>query len=201
METDHKAHIKNEAVEWIKAILIAGVLVALIRWFIFAPFVVDGPSMHPNFFTGERLIVNKLIYTLRHPKPGEVIVFLAPEGKDYIKRVIGVPGDTVKVQGDNVYINGKKIAEPYIQEAIDQAQKKGTTYNNRDFNYVNGKLEAVKVPEGSLFVMGDNRPNSRDSRFDDVGFVPYNKVIGRADFVFWPLDKIHFIKHAYEVGK
>src|SRR5690242_1260649 len=89
--------VKSEIGEWVKAIVIAGVLVFLIRTFVFMPFVVDGPSMHPNFVTGERLIVNKLIYTLRKPHRGEVIVFLAPEGKDYIKRVIGLAGDKIKV--------------------------------------------------------------------------------------------------------
>src|SRR5690348_14722599 len=84
---------KNEVWEWIKALVIAGVLVVVIRWFIFAPFIVDGPSMHPNFFTGERLIVNEIIYKIRKPKHGEVIVFHAPEGKDYIKRVIALPGE------------------------------------------------------------------------------------------------------------
>ena len=88
---------KSETWEWIKALVIAGVLVIIIRWFLFSPFIVDGDSMHPNFFTGERLIVNEIVYDIRAPKRGEVIVFHAPEGKDYIKRVIALPGETVKV--------------------------------------------------------------------------------------------------------
>ncbi|HEX7057668.1 MAG TPA: signal peptidase I [Bacilli bacterium] len=196
MDQEQNAHIKNEIVEWIKAILIAGVLVVVIRMFIFQPFVVDGPSMRPNFYTGERLIVNKLIYSIHPPRRGEVIVFLAPEGKDYIKRVIALPGETIKVDGDDVYINGKKIAEPYIADAIKEAHKTRPVYNfTRDFKYVNGKLQAVTVPKDHVFVMGDNRPDSKDSRYEDVGFVPYDKIIGRADFVFWPLKKIHLINH------
>lgn len=199
MEQDNKSNVKNEAVEWIKAILIAVVLVFGIRWFLFAPFIVDGPSMQPNFHTGERLIVNKILYDIREPKRGEVIVFVAPEGKDYIKRVIGLPGDTVKVEGDDVFINGEKLQEPYIKSEVDAAKKKGKTYNNRNFNYVNGKLEAVTVPKDQLFVMGDNRPNSKDSRFDDVGFVSYDKIIGRADFMFWPIKEIKLINQYHEV--
>lgn len=199
MEQENKSIIKSEAVEWIKAILIAAVLVFVIRWFLFAPFIVDGPSMQPNFHTGERLIVNKILYSFKAPQRGEVIVFLAPEGKDYIKRVIGVPGDTVKVVGDDVFVNGEKIQERYIQSAVNAAKKQGEIYNNRDFKFVNGSLEAVKVPKDKLFVMGDNRPNSKDSRFEDVGFVPYEKIIGRADIMFWPLKEIKLINQYHEV--
>lgn len=181
------APAKSETWEWIKALIIAGVLVIIIRWFLFSPFIVDGDSMHPNFFTGERLIVNKIVYDIRAPKRGEVIVFHAPEGKDYIKRVIALPGETVKVTGDKVYINGEELAQPFIQAAIDQAVKEGHPYNTLlDF-------PETKVPEGELFAMGDNRPNSKDSRTKSVGFVPYDKIVGRAEVIFWPVKKISFI--------
>ncbi|MGG1555046.1 MULTISPECIES: signal peptidase I [Paenibacillus] len=181
------AAAKNETWEWIKALIIAGVLVIIIRWLLFSPFIVDGDSMHPNFFTGERLIVNKILYDVRDPKRGEVIVFHAPEGKDYIKRVIALPGETVKVAGDKVYINGEELSEPYIQSAIDQAVKEGHPYNTlKDF-------PETKVPEGELFAMGDNRPNSKDSRTSSVGFVPFKKIVGRAEVIFWPLNKISWI--------
>ncbi|MBP1961133.1 signal peptidase I [Paenibacillus aceris] len=178
---------KSETWEWIKALVIAGVLVIIIRWFLFSPFIVDGDSMRPNFLTGERLIVNKIVYDIRAPKRGEVIVFHAPEGKDYIKRVIALPGETVKVTGDKVFINGQEIDQPFIKEAIEQANKEGHAYNTlSDF-------PETKVPDGELFAMGDNRPNSKDSRAKSVGFVPYNKVVGRAEVIFWPLNKISFI--------
>lgn len=178
---------KNEAWEWIKALAIAGVLVIVIRWFLFSPFIVDGDSMRPNFLTGERLIVNKLIYDIRAPKRGEVIVFHAPEGKDYIKRVIALPGETVKVDGDKVYINGQEIDQPYLKEAIAQAQKEGRLYNHLS------NFSEQKVPDNELFAMGDNRSNSKDSRDPSVGFVPFEKVVGRAEVIFWPLNKISFI--------
>lgn len=177
---------KSEAWEWIKALLIAGILVIVIRWLIFAPFIVDGPSMEPNFYSKERLIVNKLIYYIRKPERGEVVVFHATEDKDYIKRVIALPGEKVKVEGDKVFINGQELEQTFLKEAIDNAHKNGQNYNNRNFP------EAI-VPEGAIFVMGDNRPNSLDSRSSEVGFVKYEKVIGRADLIFWPLGKISLV--------
>ncbi|MNO12024.1 Signal peptidase I T [compost metagenome] len=184
---------KSEAFEWLKAIVIAVVLVLVIRWFLFAPFIVDGPSMQPNFHTSERIIVNKIIYDIRDPKHGEVVVFHVPsEGRDFIKRVIGIPGDTVKVEGDTVTINGQVIDEKYIQEALDEKHKNNELYN-REANFPNEFVSDDVVPEGYVFVLGDNRSNSTDSR--RIGFVPYSDIIGRADLVFWPLNDIQFIKH------
>jgi signal peptidase I len=193
----HQAHhLKNDTIEWIKAILIAIIIVVVIRWFLFTPTLVSGISMQPNFENKERLIVNKIIYNIRDPKRGEVVVFHAPEKKDYIKRVIGLPGDTVMVKGDDVYINGEIIRESYIQAQVDEARAKGTSYNR----IVNFKVEAdgiraATVPEGTVFVMGDNRSNSKDSRYDEVGFIPFDKIVGRADIVFWPLDEMKLIDH------
>jgi signal peptidase I len=181
---DNREAVKREAWEWFKALVMAGVLVFLIRWLVFAPFVVDGPSMQPNFYTGERLIVNKFIYDFRKPHRGEVIVFHATEDKDYIKRVIALPGETIRVEGDNVYVNGELLDEPYIREAVEQAKKNGTSYNLRNF-------AEKTVPEGTVFVMGDNRTNSQDSR--DIGFIEYRRIVGRAELIFWPLSKIKLI--------
>jgi signal peptidase I len=175
---------KNEAWEWIKALAIAGVLVFVIRFFIFAPFIVEGPSMEPNFYTNERLIVNKILYDIRAPKRGEVVVFHAPEGKDYIKRVIALPGETVKVEGDKVYINGQEMEQTFLKDALEKAAKEGRPYNTLA-NY-----KETRVPEGSVFAMGDNRSNSKDSRDPTVGFVPYKEIVGRADLIFWPVNKI-----------
>lgn len=190
-ETDQvkepKNRVKREVWEWVKALLIALGLVVVIRSFLFAPFIVEGPSMEPNFHTGERLIVNKIIYDFRMPARGEVVVFHAPAQKDYIKRVIALPGETVKVEGDKVYVNGQVLDEPYIRDAVNEAARRGEIYN------YNNNYSEHKVPEGMLFAMGDNRPQSLDSRSDAVGFVPYNKVVGRADLTFWPLDKFGLI--------
>lgn len=180
--------VKNEIWEWIKALLIAAALVFVIRWFLFAPFIVDGPSMEPNFHSSERLIVNKFIYSLREPERGEVVVFHATPEKDYIKRVIGLPGETVKVEGDKVFVDGKQIEEHYLQGVLDEAAKSGKPYNLTNF-------PETKVPEGKIFVMGDNRSNSLDSRSSMVGFIEFDRIVGRADVVFWPLTKLHWVGH------
>ncbi|WNQ13710.1 signal peptidase I [Paenibacillus aurantius] len=180
--------VKSEIWEWAKALIIAGALVLLIRFFVFAPFIVEGPSMEPNFYTGERLIVNKIIYTIRKPHRGEVVVFHAPQEKDYIKRVIALPGETIKIEKGKVYINNEELKEPYIQEAIDKYFKE----NNADYN---ANYKEMTIPDGEIFVMGDNRVNSTDSRM--IGPVAYEKIIGRADIIFWPLSKLQLIKHDY----
>jgi signal peptidase I len=187
----------KELTEWIKALAIAGLLVFVIRWLLLSPFIVDGPSMQPNFWNQERIIVNKIIFDIRKPQRGEVIVFHVPEEqRDFIKRVIGLPGDTVKVEGDTVYINGKPIEEKYLKEAYEDAHATGGLYNEDDGdlnNFPNSRFKDGKVPEGTLFVMGDNRSNSEDSR--RIGFIPMSRIVGRADLVFWPLKEFHFVSH------
>lgn len=188
----------KEIVEWIKALVIAVVLVFIIRQFLFSPFIVDGPSMEPNFESGERLIVNKILYTFREPKFGEVVVFDVPEqGRKFIKRVIGVPGDKIKLEGDNLYINDQLVEESYIKEAIEAAHARGELYNGdgASYNFPNDMVQEMVVPEGAVFAMGDHRDNSTDSRM--IGFVEDKEIVGRADVIFWPLDKISFIKHRY----
>lgn len=191
-ESEKSAKKKNELVEWLKALLIALILVVLIRWLLFQPFIVQGPSMQPNFVTGQKLIVNEILYDIRKPERGEVIVFHVPsEGRDFIKRVIAVAGDTVQVEGDKVIVNGKPVSETYIQEAIDEAHAEDRLYNS--LNFPNSDFPDGKVPEGHVFVMGDNRSNSTDSRM--IGYVPLEDIIGRADLIFWPLKDIGFINH------
>ncbi|MGO4541834.1 signal peptidase I [Paenibacillus sp. 2TAB19] len=186
----------KEIVEWIKALVIAVVLVFIIRQFLFSPFIVDGPSMEPNFETGERLIVNKILYSIREPKFGEVVVFDVPDQhRKFIKRVIGVPGDVIRLEGDDLYINDKKIEEPYIKEAIEEAHARGELYNEPGINtdFPNSQVTEATVPENTIFALGDNRSNSTDSRF--IGFVRDEEIVGRADIIFWPLNKLEFIKH------
>jgi len=187
----------GELMEWIKALAVAGILVFLVRWFLVSPFIVDGPSMQPNFWDGERIIVNKIIYEFREPRRGEVIVFHVPsEGRDFIKRVIAVPGDTVSVFEDTIIVNGQPVEEPYLKEAYEAAHAVGRKYNPDDSDsshFPNSRYPDGKVPEGMLFVLGDNRANSEDSRM--IGFIPMSDVVGRADLVFWPLKNIRLVSH------
>jgi signal peptidase I len=136
--------------------------------------------------------VNEILYDIRSPQRGEVIVFHVPsEGRDFIKRVIAVAGDTVKVEGDVVTVNGQPVDETYIQEAIDARHANNALYNNKDFP--NEEVPDGTVPEGHVFVMGDNRSDSTDSRM--IGYVPLGDIVGRADLIFWPVQDISIINH------
>lgn len=180
--------MRKELWDWIKTFAVAFVVVVVIRLFLFDNYVVLGESMEPNFHNKERVIVNKVIYDIRKPQRGEVIVLHAPAGEDYIKRVIGLPGETVRVDGDQVFINGAPIEESYIAEEIQKAKEQGVTYNNQDYPL---GAESVTVPEGHVFVLGDNRPRSSDSRA--IGFISLEEIVGRADVVYWPLGDLNYV--------
>jgi signal peptidase I len=172
---------KNELWEWTKALLIAVILAAVIRYFLFAPIVVDGLSMMPTLHDQNRMIVNKFSYEVGQPNRFDIVVFHAPEGKDYIKRVIGLPGDRVEYKNDTLYVNGKAYKEPYLDEYKKQVTDGPLTGNFQ-----------TTVPKGDLFVMGDNRRFSKDSRH--IGPVPISKVIGKTNIVYWPLKDAHIVK-------
>ena len=180
---------KNELWEWTKALLIAVALAALIRYFLFAPIVVDGQSMMPTLKDQDRMIVNKLSYSIGEPKRFDIIVFHAPEHKDYIKRVIGLPGDKIVYKNDTLYVNGKAYKEPYLDEYKSQLEAGPLTDN---FTLKETAVGRTTVPKGELFVMGDNRRWSKDSRH--IGTIPMSKVIGKATVVFWPLKDAHIVK-------
>ena len=170
-QDDKRKKKTNEAWEWTKSLLIALVLAFLIRQFFFAIFMVDGESMVPTLQNKERLIVNKIVYDLHKPEYGDILVFKYPsdQTKDFIKRVIGLPGDKIEIRNYKVIRNGKELDEPYIAEP--------TAPNEQTYT----------VPDNTVFVMGDNRNYSKDSRDPQVGYVPLNLVIGRAEVVWWPL--------------
>ena len=134
-------------------------------------FVVVGPSMLPNFENGQRLLVSKVAYRLHEPERGDVVIFEAPnnEQEDYIKRIIGLPGDTVEVKDGAVYVNGVERDEPYIT------------------NPPNYTLEEMKIPENKYFVLGDNRINSNDSH--SGWLLPRENIIGKAWLSIWPYYK------------
>lgn len=186
-ETTRTTDWKREAIDWAKALAVAGILVIVIRVFLFSPYIVDGPSMQPNFHTGERIIVNKILYDIREPKRGEIVVFHSGYEADYIKRIVALPGETIEVQGDEVIVDGQRLPEPYIQAEVDAAAAAGGSYNRTK------NSARQTVPEGHVFVMGDNRPNSHDSR--DIGFIPFEDIVGRADVVIWPIGAIRLIEH------
>ena len=161
----------SEIKDWIVSIVVAVALAMFIRTFIVELYVVDGPSMRPTLESEERLVVNKFIYRFRPPEKGEVLVFQYPRdpSRDFIKRVIATPGDTIEIREGRVLVNDQLLTEDYILEKTRSEYPKST------------------VPEGRIFVMGDNRNNSEDSRFAEVGFVPYDLIKGKAMIVVWPI--------------
>ena len=162
----------EEIKDWVVSIVIAVVLAMIIRTFVVELYLVDGPSMRPTLQHAQRLVVNKFIYHFRAPEKGEVLIFRYPKdpSRDFIKRVIAVPGDTIEIKDGNVFVNGELQNEDYI------------------LSKCRGDYPKSTIPDGHIFVMGDNRNNSEDSRFPDVGFVPFDLIKGKAMLVFWPLD-------------
>ena len=181
---------KNELWEWSKALLIAFGLAAIIRFFLFTPIVVDGDSMMPTLKNGDRMVVNKIGYMVGEPDRFDIVVFHAPEQKNYIKRVIGLPGDHVAYKNDQLYINGKEVAEPYLEQYKSEITE-GTLTDDFTLEEIPG-VEVDKIPEGYVFVMGDNRRYSKDSRH--IGLVAIDEIIGDTNVVFWPLNEIGLVK-------
>jgi len=209
MSEEKKARLKD-IIEWIYCIIIAVVLALLVRYYVGTPTIVKQSSMYPTFKENDRLILNRLYRTCKTvPQKGEIITFEAPTenylngeiadlenpvaiyknrpegiiskflfnvielGKtSYIKRVIAIPGEHVQIKEGKVYINGEELKEEYLPEGT-KTEAEG------------GQFIDLIVPEGTVFVMGDNRGNSGDSR--RFGCIPYNKIEGKVVLRFWPL--------------
>ncbi|MBQ7317846.1 MAG: signal peptidase I [Phascolarctobacterium sp.] len=173
---------QDAASDWLISIIVAVALAFCIRTFLVEPYMVEGSSMYPTLKHHERLIVDKLSYFITDPKKGEIVVFRYPkdESRDFIKRVIAVGGDTIELRDGQVYVNGAAIEEGYIYKD----DPKGRNMSN---------YRKSVVPQGHIFVLGDNRNNSEDSRYKGVDFVPHRLVKGRAIMAFWPLDSFRVI--------
>lgn len=186
-----KVKEKNELLEWAKAIGIAILIAWVIRIFLFTPIVVDGASMMPTFENGDRVVVDKIGPKLMEYERFDVIVFEAKEDTNYIKRIIGVPGDSIAYENDELFINGERYEEPYLKDYKNALIGKGTLTDNFTLDE---KLGELTVPDGYFFVLGDNRHNSIDSRDPRVGFVSKDKILGTAEVVFLPLGNFKIIK-------
>jgi len=168
--------------EWIEAIVIALVLALIIRTYVVQAFKIPSGSMLETLQIGDHILVNKFIYRFTDIEKGDVIVFKYPkdEKRDFIKRSIGLPGDRVEIKQRTVYINNRPIEEPY------------TLHEEEDENYFHPRdnFGPITIPDGKLFVMGDNRENSMDSRF--WGLLDIEKVKGRAFVIYWSWDRTNF---------
>ncbi|MEK4533094.1 signal peptidase I [Solibacillus sp. FSL K6-1554] len=182
---------KKELLDWVKTIAVAVVFVIAIRTFIFSPIVVDGSSMMPTFEDGDRVIVNKLSKQISGIERFDVIIFEAPIGENYIKRVVGLPGDYIAYKDDILYINGEALEEPYLDEYKEQL------IDNAPLTYdfaLESLTDYKEIPDGYLFVLGDNRRKTADSRDPRVGLVPMEKILGKANVRFYPFDNLGIVK-------
>ncbi len=162
--------------ETIETVLWAVVLALIIRTFVIQAFWIPSGSMIPTLLPGDRVLVCKFWYAIQPPKRGQIFVFKYPVDpkRDFVKRIIGLPGDTLEIRQGTVYLNGEPQKEPYV--AFPDAYT----------------MEPVTVPDDSFFAMGDNRPNSQDSRF--WGFVPRKNIRGPAFFRYWPIKRIGLLE-------
>jgi len=170
--------------DFIETIVIALAIFVVVYRFLFQPHQVKGNSMYDNFHDGEYLLTNKIGYRFNEPLRGDVVVFKAPKNEDYdyIKRIIGVPGDQVMVKNSKVYINGNLLDESgYLDPRI----------KTNTGAYLREGLAAT-VPANSYFVMGDNRNHSSDSR--DWGAVPISNIVGEAWVRYWPINHFGVVK-------
>lgn len=173
---------RKVVIEWGVILVVAVVASFLVRAYAVQTFFIPSGSMEPTLHLGDRILVNKLSVRFGTINVGDIIVFKAPPTEhcddgsysDLVKRVIGLPGQTLTSKGNTVYVNGKALKEPW-------------TY----FHTLNPPIKKVKVPKNSYYVMGDNRANSCDSRF--WGTVPRKDIIGKAFFRMWPLSRIGFL--------
>ena len=170
--TKHKSWFR----ELVESVLPALVIVLVVNVFLAQATRVEGQSMEPNLHTDERLIIEKLSYRFHKPERGDIVVLKPPHRSrvPLIKRVIGLPGDWVAIRNGAVYVNDVQLDEPYLDQAT------------------LGEMARTLVPEEHVLVLGDNRRASNDSRA--FGMVPYEDIIGKAWFRYWPVDRLGLIK-------
>ncbi len=181
--------------EWIESIIVALILAMIIRTFVVQAFKIPTGSMRTTLKEGDLILVNKFIYGAKVPftdlrlpplsalKRGDVIVFIYPEDakKDFIKRLIGFPGETLEIKNGTIYINDKPLMNALFNQRY---------YYNRGAWAEEG--HKITVPQDNYFVLGDNSASSKDSRY--WGFVPKKNILGRAILIYWPPSRIRMIK-------
>ena len=179
-EYEYKPSILSIIWSWIWSFIVAFIIVGGVYFFLGRPFTVSGASMYPTLHNADRMILSKVGDIHRF----DVVILKAPdENVEYIKRVIGMPGDTVEMKSGVLYINGRKVDQPFINT---EALAKQTVFID-DFTLESLTGEA-KVPEGKYFVLGDNRGVSKDSRM--IGFIDRSAIEGKAVFTIWPFGRI-----------
>jgi signal peptidase I len=163
---------------WARDLAISAAVAVFIILFLYQPVKVEGTSMLPSLQHEERIFINKFVYRFESVNRGDVVVFRYPRdpSKSYIKRVIGVPGDRVRIEDGRVYLNGQQLAETYVPEEFTDHRT----------------MREMVVPEDTYFLLGDHRNASNDSR--DFGAVPRGYIYGKAVFVYWPVEKVGLLE-------
>lgn len=172
--------------EFIKTVAFIVVIAFIIRIFAIQPFIVEGQSMEPSFANNDYLITEKISYKIHEPSRGDIIIFRPPDNPsvNYIKRIIGLPGDTIEVKNGSVYVNGERLVESYLTSNLETKNVKQST-------------TPFTVQSGEYYVMGDNREHSRDSR--EVGAIPKQNITSRIWFRLLPPNSIKvFARVKYE---
>ncbi len=186
---------KSALREWIESIIIAFILAAVIRTFVVQAFKIPTGSMRPTLLEGDIILVNKFLYgakipftdlrlpEVRNPQRGDCIVFIYPENpkKDFIKRLVGLPGEVLEIRSGTIFINGKPVLDPVFSKIY---------YYNKGDLAEEGKVTVI--PQDNYFVLGDNSASSQDSRY--WGFVPKKNILGKAILIYWPLKRVRIIK-------
>jgi signal peptidase I len=173
-------------IEWAVILMAVLLCTVVLRTYVVQSFYIPSPSMVPTLQVGDRIIVNKLSYELHSIHRGDIVVFERPPLEDQayadlVKRVIGLPGETISSEDGHIYINGQRLAEPWLPPGPDSYTGALPSDANQQFNMPG----PVKIPAGDYYVMGDNRTDSEDSRF--FGPIPKSLIVGRAVAVVWPL--------------
>ena len=167
------ARNNNKLVKWIKAGLIALILAIILNTFIFSSSIVEGISMEPTLKDNDRILINKLTYILSEPNRGDIVI-IQHENKNYIKRIIALPGETIEMSDHTLYIDNEE------QE---------NTYVNQSDEILTGSFGPLKIADDHYFVMGDNRLVSKDSR-NELGLIKENEIIGKSEFIIYPFDRL-----------
>lgn len=177
---------KYAILDWVYVVVIALAAALFINFFVIVNSTVPTGSMETTIMSGSRMIGLRLTYLFEDPQRGDIIVFKFPDNpkQTYVKRIIGLPGETVEVKDGITYIDGEPMDEPYINENYWLGSMTGDRYNSGPF----------EVPENSYFVMGDNRGNSNDGRFWQNHYVSRKAIIGKALFCYWPINRMGALK-------
>lgn len=182
---------KSDWFSWLKIIIVAVIFALLVRKFLFSPIIVEGPSMQPTLYSQDQMIVNKFTYYFKEPERFDIIVFHASEQKDFIKRVIGLPGEHVMIKDDVLYIDHEPVEQPFLDQSAESHHF--YSINTADYSLEDKDGNETTIPEGYLFVLGDNRHNSTDSRHD-LGLVPIDQVVGKTHLIYWPPKRMQIVQ-------